>query len=428
MAVRLLAIFILGAILGSLVNLAVYRLAWQRRAIGPWLRPADNAPRRRLTDRLPVLGWLGLRREAFIHGRGYWIRPMLLELGVGAILAFLYWWEVGNRGLLPSDLRLYPLALMPTIDGSHPLASLHYQFLAHAVLVLLLSVATWIDIDERTIPDAITVPGTLLGLILLGVWPCSLLPEMIPLPDIPGVVHFPRYLLTCVWLSTPNECEPWNTAFWTGGASLALGMVCFWAWCLALLPRVWRTRHGLRRAWQMFLARLLRDRTSYAILGVGLVGSLPIVLVWRASGLRWSALLSGLVGMAVGGGMVWMVRILGSAMLHREAMGFGDVTLMAMIGAILGWQAAVVVFFLAPFAGLVVGAIQWLLHGKSEIPYGPFLSLAALATVAAWYPIWDQVQNVFTLGWLFPVLLFVCLAMIVVLLPIVRFAMSLVRP
>ena len=57
-------------------------------------------------------------------------------------------------------------------------------------------------------------------------------------------------------------------------------------------------------------------------------------------------------------------------------MGFGDVTLMMMVGAFLGWQAGVVIFFLAPFAGLVVGVLQLVLRRDDEIPYGPFLCLA----------------------------------------------------
>ena len=73
---------------------------------------------------------------------------------------------------------------------------------------------------------------------------------------------------------------------------------------------------------------------------------------------------------------------LGSANRRRlgiapEAMGFGDVTLMAMIGSFLGWQTSPMVFFLAPLAGLVVGLIQWFAYRDNVIPYGPFLCLAA---------------------------------------------------
>jgi len=53
--------------------------------------------------------------------------------------------------------------------------------------------------------------------------------------------------------------------------------------------------------------------------------------------------------------MIWSVRIIGGWSLGREAMGFGDVTLLAMIGTFLGWQACLLVFFLAPFAGIVIG-------------------------------------------------------------------------
>ena len=106
-------------------------------------------------------------------------------------------------------------------------------------------------------------------------------------------------------------------------------------------------------------------------------------------GLHWDALLTALVGMAAGGGLVWLVRILGTVALQEEAMGFGDVTLMAMLGAFLGWQACLIVFFLAPLAGLVLGLVQLLLRRGKYIPYGPFLCLAALATIVGWATIWN---------------------------------------
>ena len=81
-------------------------------------------------------------------------------------------------------------------------------------------------------------------------------------------------------------------------------------------------------------------------------------------------------------------------------MGFGDVTLMAMIGAFLGWQAAVLTFFIAPFFGLahmVWKAVVYLgkrLSGRKlssadrEIPFGPYLSMAAVTLVFSWRWFW----------------------------------------
>ncbi len=68
---------------------------------------------------------------------------------------------------------------------------------------------------------------------------------------------------------------------------------------------------------------------------------------------------SSLVGMATGMTLIWSVRLVGRFVLGREAMGFGDVTLMGMIGAFVGWQACILIFFLAPFAGLVLGIINF---------------------------------------------------------------------
>jgi leader peptidase (prepilin peptidase) / N-methyltransferase len=119
-----------------------------------------------------------------------------------------------------------------------------------------------------------------------------------------------------------------------------------------------------------------------------------------AASTPWEGLLVGLIGWAVGGGIVWAVRILGGWVFRREAMGFGDVTLMAMIGAFLGWQAAVLTFFLAPFFGIAHALWKLVkLVGKMisrrkvsgtdrELPFGPYLSLAALTLLLTWPWLW----------------------------------------
>jgi leader peptidase (prepilin peptidase)/N-methyltransferase len=76
--------------------------------------------------------------------------------------------------------------------------------------------------------------------------------------------------------------------------------------------------------------------------------------------------------------MIYGIGMLGELAFKKEAMGGGDVKLMAMIGAFLGWKLVILTFFLAPFLGSVVGIIMKIREGKDVIPYGPYLSLAAV--------------------------------------------------
>jgi leader peptidase (prepilin peptidase)/N-methyltransferase len=63
---------------------------------------------------------------------------------------------------------------------------------------------------------------------------------------------------------------------------------------------------------------------------------------------------------------------------ETESMGGGDVKLLAMIGAFMGWQMSLLTFFLAPFLGIVFGAVNLATKKDHTLPYGPFLSIAAL--------------------------------------------------
>jgi len=101
----------------------------------------------------------------------------------------------------------------------------------------------------------------------------------------------------------------------------------------------------------------------------------------------WMAVLGGtLTGYLVGGGLVWVTRIGGTLGFGKEAMGLGDVHLLAAIGAVMGPVDAVLVFFVAPFMGLaaalVLAGIQALMKGEVRvIPYGPYLAGAAVVVM-----------------------------------------------
>ena len=64
--------------------------------------------------------------------------------------------------------------------------------------------------------------------------------------------------------------------------------------------------------------------------------------------------------MGLGGGLVWGFRIVACWAMGQEALGFGDVTLMAMIGAFFGWQIVWIAFFLAPFFGMLFVVVVWI--------------------------------------------------------------------
>lgn len=358
--------FLVGVVVGGQINRGIYRLAFDRRAIGPWSLPAPQTPPRHWSDRVPVVGWLGLQREAAVHGRGFWIRPLLIELFCGVGLAILFFWEMDGK-------------MVPPGAGERPPLSLFAEFLSHATLLSWLVVATFIDFDERTIPDEITVPGTIMGLLFAAKLPASLL-----------AVRPAAVLL----LAEPN---PWPLDL-HGKRGLLLGILCFLAWCFALLPKTWTRRRGLRKAFQYLFASMIRTRQSKWIFMMAVVGVATITLVWSIQGLRWAALLTSLVGMAFGGGLVWSVRIVGGWGAGREAMGFGDVTLMAMIGAFVGWQSTLMVFFLAPFAGMAITIFHKLTSSDSELAFGPFLSLGTLVLLMLWADLWLRWGKLFEMG------------------------------
>jgi prepilin signal peptidase PulO-like enzyme (type II secretory pathway) len=128
---------------------------------------------------------------------------------------------------------------------------------------------------------------------------------------------------------------------------------------------------------------------------VFVVGITILSIVNLYGGIRLAATQSGMIGLVVSAGIVWITRAGASAALGREAMGMGDVTLMAMVGIWLGWQPAVLIFFLATFIGLVHGLIQLFMHRENELPFGPSLCLAAVVITLFWQSVWDRFSFVF---------------------------------
>jgi len=118
-----------------------------------------------------------------------------------------------------------------------------------------------------------------------------------------------------------------------------------------------------------------------AIVGAWLLNPVGGPLAQTGAAPLWLAVLAGsLLGALAGGGVVWAVRILGSIAFGKEAMGLGDVHLMAAVGACLGWIDPVIAFFGAAFVGVAWALLGAMIGGgfKRAMPYGPFLAIATL--------------------------------------------------
>ncbi len=411
LSVRLLVLFALGLMAGGVINWAVYRWAWYRRAISPWSAPLPEAPRRVITDRIPVWGWLGLRREEKLHGPRFWLRPCAVELLTGVAFVGLYLLETQSLTRLWAGMGT-PLPPLEFLTSDLASAE-HWRFVSHVLLMCFMLAASLIDLDEKTIPDAVTIPGTLVGLLIAVIAPWSLLPAAHHVVD--GVAE-----LEFLQVASP-EVFPEILGTQPGQHGLTLALGCWAAWCFALLPRVWNTSRGWTIATRLFFRRLYREPLTWGVLIMAAIGTPLIVFAAsRLDQVQWAALVTALVGLACGGGIIWCVRIIGQAVLKKEAMGFGDVTLMAMIGATLGWQACLIIFFVAPFFALLFAIANLVLHREHEIPYGPFLCLGAGTVVLKWPSFWEQTIDVFALGWLVPGLIAICMVMMALLLGLYR--------
>jgi len=188
---------------------------------------------------------------------------------------------------------------------------------AHSVLFSALLVLALIDLELEVLPDAITVPGLLVAPLVAAALPA---------------------------LIVGGPPDP--------GSALA------WAGVRLDGPLGWWGLEG----WGIALAEA----------GEGLA---------RSSAQRpLGGLLGGLLGASLGAGFLYGVGVTFSALLGREAMGFGDVKLIALVGGLLGWRGVVLTLMIACVTGAVGGLLRRVATGE------PHLSGRALET-EAWAPL-----------------------------------------
>jgi leader peptidase (prepilin peptidase) / N-methyltransferase len=156
-----------------------------------------------------------------------------------------------------------------------------------------------------------------------------------------------------------------------------------------------------------YLDRILPDEFTLGGILIGLafapfINAEPGILAllfWNQLSPPWIRLADAAFAAAVCGGMMWFIRWVYEKVRHREGMGFGDVKMMAMIGAFLGLRGALLAMIVGSLIGAVLGLGFVVLRKKDltfEMPFGSFLGVAALGVaiwgeaIVAWYGLLGQ--------------------------------------
>lgn len=363
-------VFLLGACVGSFVNVVIFRLPAGMSVITPPSRcPTCGARLRFFRENLPILGYFLVRGRCRYCGVKLSPQYMIIELLMALVFLGLYlalytarphtpWWgEVGGQ-----------FWSLNTFIWTWP------AFFAFAFMIAGLIAMTVIDARTFTIPIQIPLFMTFAAFIAYAIQ------AIMPLRP------------------TPSQTWPIPAVCWTGVAMSFLGIIG--VAISTFLLRTGRLRYSFAD-YHLFMkeGEPLADypharremRHELLFLTPCLIGLIAGWFVGRSlpnapPPLILQALGASFAGYLMGGGLVWGIRILGTLAFGREAMGLGDVHLLAAIGAVLGWFDPILIFFLAPFSGLFwhvmsKGIASIFKGARRELPYGPHLAVAALVVV-----------------------------------------------
>ncbi len=380
-------IFAVGCCVGSFLNVVIYRMPRDLSLVKPGSAcPACHKPIR-FYDNIPLVSWLVLHGKCRYCKSPISPRYFVIELFAGLLFigVFVFYFVVG--------LRHFEIDSQTGMDLFFKGGWLVY--LVHIILLAAFLAASAIDLELWIIPLAICWFVTGVGLVSSTIAVYIIDPRVIKHYDLFPVAS-------------------------AGSAALAAGAGLGLVLSLLLLHTGLIKRSYLSDETQE-PGLDSKDSSDREESGVGepdfnhriemlkeLVFLLPVIICSVAAWyilrknvfvMDWwlgfsqipavRGFLGSLWGFFIGGAVVWAARIFGTFAFAKEAMGLGDVYMMAAAGTVIGPIFVLIAFFIAPFFGLAWAAYQMLSKKTRQIPYGPFLSLAILVVMISH----DQVLN-----------------------------------
>ena len=397
--VLILFLFALGACVGSFLNVVVWRLPRGQSLI----TPPSSCPKcknpLKWYDNIPVFGWIKLGGKCRFCKQPISIRYPIVEAVTG--LLFVYYYAnffIAQIGPCAPRPLMIPHETLGTLKmAPMPLFFLNDWpiYLLYMAMIAGLLAASMIDWELFIIP--IEIPWIIAALGIL-------VHALIDKPSLPGAL-----------MTTPAAA-----AMAAGGAIGLILSIMFLRW--GFIPLSFPEDEPMQDKDAAKLASSLvekrdgeaepepRDYTSREIraeMRKEMMFLLPPMLLaalawylmsnapwWHAAMKHdWvNGMMGAILGALVGGFVIWIVRIIGTYGFGRLAMGLGDVHLMFGIGAVIGAAAVTVTFFIAPFFAILVAIYRLIFRKGREIPFGPYLSMAAATMLIFSCPILAYVR------------------------------------
>jgi len=347
-------VFAFGAVIGSFLNVCVYRMPLDQSIVTPPSHCPHCNQRIRWADNIPLLSYVALRGKCRHCGARISPRYFLLEL-LTAVLFLLVWLKLTQWNHLP-------------VLGIYLLKGPIYW-----IVIAGLIVATFIDFEHMIIPNEITLGGIVVGFI------CSVL--------VPPIQHTQSHavaaLLSFLGILT--------------GALLLIaiaefGKLLFGRLRIPLPPGTTITISDRK-------LRLPDEEIGWPSLFFRSSDKVRFVaasLKFADKEFQGATVIVREDSIAVNGekyplpDVGTVEAVVNEVVIPREAMGFGDVKLLAAIGAFLGWQATVFSIFLSSVVGSIVGLVLIALRKRDlqgHIPYGPYIALGAIIWLFAQDPV-----------------------------------------
>ncbi|MFW6061097.1 MAG: prepilin peptidase [Phycisphaeraceae bacterium] len=371
----LIFITLAGACVGSFLNVVTMRLPEGKSIVTPPSACPKCGHKLAWYENVPIISWLVLRGRCRSCKAPISVQYPLVEaataLMFGGLAAIYYLTDVRSAFYDAGFAATWPALLV------------------HLVLIAALIAATVIDARLFIIPLSIPWVATVVAVIVLPV-----ATAMGGLTVLEGIVP------------TTGARGLGAALGGVGGVALAFGLLQ-----TGLLPRSFDEMEEQVTEPEQPDQFLEHPHPRREVLKETLFVALPAVGIalgaWLAGGGQVSptlAVLGGVLsGFLVGGALVWVTRILGTLGFGKEAMGLGDVHLLAAIGAVIGPVESVAVFFIAPFLGLVgalvTAGVQALVKREVQmIPYGPYLAAAAVVVMVFREPVVAFMRDLFGSG------------------------------